>query len=317
MKACADDDDIRYAYRLLLGREPDQAGFEMFSQLVRDNEILPADLARLFLGSAEFRSRYSTELQEVVLDGFSVFHRADDDDVGRPLAQTMTWEPHVTAALGERLSQGKRFLDVGANIGYFMAFAAHRVGAAGRVVAVEPMDKNLQLLYVSVVKNGFDHVRVEPFAASDSQSVVGIDTRPGSSNGQMRSGSDAHGQTTYVQTRRLDELLANESGFDVVKFDIEGHELHAWRGFERSLLRDRPVVLTEFHPQCLRNNAQTDPAAFADALLRYGTTTVLDASGRRSVCKDVDALMRHWARTDEALGTDGGAHLDLLVEPAI
>jgi FkbM family methyltransferase len=308
-------EDVHYAYRLLLGRVPDAAGLEAYARLVRDQPILPHELAEYFLGSNEFRARYSSELREVALDGFVITVRADDTDVGRTVAQSRQWEAHVVAALRERLHAGGRFLDVGANIGYFTALAAHLVGTSGRVVAVEPMDKNLQLIYATIARNDFTQVQVQPFAASDATGIVCMGTHGGSSNGEIVREWKRGDRPLYAQTRRLDDLLADEARFDVVKFDIEGHELHAWRGFARTLARDRPVVLTEFHPRCLRDNAQVDPRDYAAALFAYGAVTVLHFDGRRSTCRDGEALMRLWAREDAALNTDGAAHLDLLVEP--
>lgn len=311
----ADVDDVRYAYRLLLGRPPDPLGLETYTNFVRDQVLTPFELAERFLGSNEFRSRYNTGLLEIDLGSHVLMVRADDVDVGRAVANTRQWEPHVVAALQKYLQPGGRFLDVGANIGYFTAWAADRVGSAGRVVAVEPMDKNLQLIYATVARNGFTQVRVEPFAASDAVGVVCMGTHSGTSNGEILHESDRGEQPLYAQTRCLDDQLAGEARFDVVKFDIEGHELHAWRGFSRTLARERPIVLTEFHPHSLRRNAKIEPEAYGAVLLDYGNVTVLHFDGKRSPCRDLDALMRVWADENTALGTDGGAHLDLLVEP--
>ena len=312
----ADLRDVHYSYRLLLGRDPDPQGLQTFERLVRDQFLTPFELARLFLGSDEFRARYISEFKEVDLGSHVLMVRSDDNDVGKVVARTCQWEPHVVSVLQDHLQEGGRFLDVGANIGYFTALAARRVGSSGRVVAVEPMDKNIQLLLATVAKNDFDCVRIEPFAASDAAGIVCMGTHAGSSNGEII-GTSARGggQPLYAQTRRLDELLRDEPGFDVVKFDIEGHELHAWRGFSRTLERDRPIVLTEFHPQCLLRNAGVEPEAYASALFQYGAVTALHSDGERRGCDDFGALMSRWMAEDSMLSTDGAAHLDLLVAP--
>ncbi|MBN8726561.1 MAG: FkbM family methyltransferase [Xanthomonadales bacterium] len=312
--ALASEEDIRFAYRLLLGRRPDPDGLTTWRSLLRQRPMRPHELAECFLGSNEFRSRYESRLDEVELDGFVVLVRSDDTDIGRALAHAGAWEPNVTAVLRQRLGSGAAFLDVGANIGYFSALAAHLVGG-GRVVAVEPMDKNLQLIYATIARNGFAQVEVHPFAAGDTSAIVCMGTQAGSSNGQIEREWKGAGQPLYAQTRRLDDLLGSGQGFDMVKFDIEGYELHAWRGFERGLARDRPLVLTEFHPRCMRENALVDPHEYAAVLIDYGNITVLHADGRRSACDTVESLMRAWQREDADLRGEGAAHLDLLVEP--
>lgn len=311
----ANIDDVRYAYRLLLGRLPDEQGLNTYTRLVRDRTLTPLELAEYFLGSNEFRARYSSDLLEIDLDGYVLVVRADDNDVGRAVATSGQWEPQVIKILQNRLHEGMCFLDVGANIGYFTAFAAHRVGRSGRVVALEPMDKNLQLIYAMMDRNGFDQVRVEPFAASDACRVVCMGTHGGSSNGEIVGEWRRGERPLYAQARSLDDLLAGEARFDFVKFDIEGHELHAWHGFSRTLERDRPLVLTEFHPRCLRENAGIEPERYGAVLFEYGAVTVLHFDGKRSSCRDFEGLMRCWMHEDAVLGTDGSAHLDLLVEP--
>ncbi|MEP7044672.1 MAG: FkbM family methyltransferase [Dokdonella sp.] len=308
-------EDIHYAYRLLLGRKPDTQGHEAFKRLINENPLPPRELAEYFLGSNEFRSRYNSEVVEVNLDGFVLMTRKDENDIGKTIRQTGLWEEHVTAAVRERLRSGDVFLDVGANIGYFTALAAHAVGTAGRVIAVEPMDKNLQLIYATLERNRFMNVQVHPFAAADASCVVSMGTHGGSSNGEVVREWRHSERPLYAQARRLDELLRDAGHIDVVKFDIEGYELHAWHGFELKLQSDRPIVLTEFHPRCLRENGHVEPEAYGTVLLEYGATTVLHFDGTRSACENEETLMRLWQREDAALKTDGHAHLDLLVEP--
>ncbi|HET6912126.1 MAG TPA: class I SAM-dependent methyltransferase [Rhodanobacteraceae bacterium] len=51
-------EDIRYAYRLLLGREPDEGGFQEFKKLVDDQALTPLDLAVRVMDSLEFASKH-------------------------------------------------------------------------------------------------------------------------------------------------------------------------------------------------------------------------------------------------------------------
>lgn len=312
----ADVEDVRYAYRLLLDRQPDPAGLETFSKLVSQNRLRPSELADYFLGSNEFRNRSQVSVIEIAMDGYILLARSDDVDIGKA-AQTGRYEPYVRAALEEVLHPGDTFLDVGANIGYHTAFAAHRVGDGGRVFAFEPMDKNLQLLYATLQRNSFTCVEVYPFAASDGDRIVGMGTHANSSNGEIVREWKGAESPLFAQTRRLDALLEHVDRIHVVKFDIEGHELHAWRGFAGGLERHRPIVLTEFHPRCLRDNAGVDPIDYASTLLDYGKVTALHFDGARSHCTDAASVMRIWEKEDTGLKTDGAAHLDLFVQPRL
>lgn len=54
----ATNDDIRYAYRLLLGREPDAEGFRHYCQRLEREGLDPEGIAKCLLGSAEFSKKH-------------------------------------------------------------------------------------------------------------------------------------------------------------------------------------------------------------------------------------------------------------------
>ena len=122
--------DVTSAYRLLLGREPDRDGFVLYTQMIESGARSTERMVDIFIGSQEFadRRRRSSGIVELKLNGYWMFVRSDDHDIGAPLLKTKTYEPHVTRMVRELLRVGDTFVDVGANIGYFMALAAHLVG---------------------------------------------------------------------------------------------------------------------------------------------------------------------------------------------
>ena len=54
----ATPDDVRHAYELLLGREPDPEGFALYSRMIHSGNLSIADLASIFIGSQEFAARH-------------------------------------------------------------------------------------------------------------------------------------------------------------------------------------------------------------------------------------------------------------------
>lgn len=313
----ARSDDLHAAYRLLLGREPDPEGYANFAAAIRAGTLTVDGLAQAILGSPEFAQRSSDMPLEVELDGYSIFVRARDRDIGGPILQDNSYEPHVATVVREHLGPGRTFVDVGANIGYFTALAAKLVGPSGSVVAVEPLDKNLQLIYAAIWRNHFDWVEVVPYAASDANGLLPIATHVGTSNGQIETQSATDRRpAAFAPTRRLDELLAHLSAVHVLKIDIEGHELIALRGFERGLARHRPLLLTEFHPKCMRENSGIDPQDYLAFLFDYGTRVrVLRHQGGQADCANPREVMREWERADERFASKGAVHLDLFVQP--
>jgi FkbM family methyltransferase len=317
--AQADLDDLRYAYRLLLGREPDPVGFASHARRLKSGTLSPTALADSFIGSSEYIERHAatTTPVEVRLDGYSVFVRPIDHDVGQSIRETKSYEPHVTAVVREVLRPGNTFVDVGANVGFFTAMAAHIVGSNGRVVAIEPMDKNVQLIAAAVWRNATSHVEIFPYAASDHEALLPIASGLGTSNAQIvRPESGAPLPAIFALARRMDDMLSHIASIDLMKIDIEGHELLALRGFHEGLARHRPRMLTEFHPRCMRDNAGIDPVEYLAFLFAYGERIdVLHVDGERVTCDSPAGVLSEWGKADNRLNSEGTTHLDLFVEP--
>lgn len=309
------EDDIRHAYRLLLGREPDPEGFGTYKKKIAKNRILASDLADFFLGSEEFAIRHSEPVRGVDLEGYVLFVKRSDLDVGKPLVSGVGYEPNVSLALRQVLCDGQVFVDIGANVGYYTALAATLVGERGRVVAVEPLDKNLQLIFKTVLKNKFDNISVVPFAASDKSGILSISTMPGSSNGEIVLGSKSSvEQSLHALSVRLDDVILGLTRLDAVKVDVEGHELHALRGFDNNIEKFRPLIFSEFHPKCMRELSHISPEDYYSHLVGYGgAIDVLNIDGGRTRCNTFAELMKAWVMTGELLDVGDEAHLDLLV----
>ncbi len=310
-------EDIRFAYRLLLGREPDQGGHAAFATEISAGRLDLEGLARAICTSREYTLRRGDTPVEVPMDGYSLFVRPSDRDIGSLILAGHAYEPHVARVVRERLRPGHTFVDVGANIGYFTALAAHLVGPGGTVVAVEPLDKNLQLIYATIWRNRFDWVQAVPFAASDSRRLLPIATHDGTSNGQVELFGAADRQpAAFATARPLDEVLANLADLHLLKIDIEGHELIALRGFAAGLALHRPMLLTEFHPKCMRENSGIDPLDYLAFLFDYGSSIrVLRHHGGHKDCSNANQVMLEWELADAHFASHGAVHLDLFVCP--
>lgn len=99
------------------------------------------------------------------------------DWVGRSLFKTGQYEPQLSGWLLQRFgSQAPcRFIDIGANLGYFSCLLAQLAGPGGRVMAVEPEPQNLALLQRNLQDNGLaDRVSICPVAlgAQEGQATL-------------------------------------------------------------------------------------------------------------------------------------------------
>ena len=314
----ADSQDVRYAYRLLLGREPDDAGLSHHMDAVRRGDLSTQNVAQNLMRSEEYALRNSedSELQEVELDGVKFFPWRGDRLIGRHLVEAIEYEPNVLPVFLESIRPGDCVLDVGANIGIFSLFAAQRVGESGQVLCIEPVMKNVNSLCAGILENAFKNVAVFPVAASDRMGVIALIRHSDSSNGIVDSHFLPTNLCDYVPTQRLDFLFAGTKRIDVIKIDIEGHEPVAWIGLKSLVAKHRPLIFTEFAPVSIKNHSHTDPEQYLEDLFEFadGCIDVLHRDVEPVQTASAAEIMNEWKAANDRAGLDGTLHLDLMVD---
>lgn len=158
---------------------------------------------------------------------------------------------------------GMRIFDIGANIGYYAGFFSQRVGPAGLVVSVEPMPRALRLLKQTVALCGPQVVVCEAAVGSEPgsaqlQELDKLDTS------FVRFNSQTAGRSMPVKT--IDQLADEFGTPDIVKIDVEGAELHALQGAQRTLAgSEPPMVMIEY----IQHNAAQFGGYRLEDLLRF------------------------------------------------
>lgn len=149
------------------------------------------------------------------------------------------------------LRSGDVVVDAGAYKGGYTYWMRAEVGAAGHVFAFEPQPELARFLRGVVKAFAWSNVHVEEAGLSASSGELTLHA-PGSSPSQDASlvralaGADARHYTVRIDT--LDDSLERRAlgrPVDLIKCDVEGHELDAFRGAERVLTQDRPLLLFE------------------------------------------------------------------------
>lgn len=130
--------------------------------------------------------------------------------------------------------------DVGANIGYHtLAFSK----LAKHIYAFEPNKKNLKLLHKNL--KSLDNVKVYDMACSDTNcelTIEDFDTSVPGNYGEMH--TNVTGQTcTSVRIDDLDDIY----GPDLIKIDVEGHELQVLKGATETIKEFNPIIFYEAH----------------------------------------------------------------------
>ncbi len=221
----------------------------------------------------------------------------------------------------ERLAQpGMIALDVGAHIGYHSRLLARRVGADGRVIALEPHPDTCQTLRHNT--RGLPNVTALQLAASATEGQAELhDYLMMSASGSLhydealarqqraRMGVDdvAPRRATHFQPRRysvrtvaIDDCL-DELGIgrvDIVKMDIEGAELAALRGMRRTIANSPGLALVmEYNPGALQACGHEPSAALIEAVgLGFGRVEAIQADGSLRDWGDAAHVERETAR---------------------
>ena len=133
-------------------------------------------------------------------------------------------------------------LDIGANVGIYTLLAAKR---GAKVVAVEADPRNIEILRHHISLNGFsDRVTVFQIAASNKEGPVSLfRDRGNSGHSNVFCGTDP----VVVPGKTIDSL--GLPPIDVCKMDVEGAEMMALAGMEKSISRSsRMKLLIEYNP---------------------------------------------------------------------
>ena len=179
------------------------------------------------------------------------------------------YEPAVTALLARHVHEGSTVIDVGAHVGLHTLMFSRRVGAAGRVIAVEPSPANADLLRRHLVWNACTNVRVIEAAAGHREGVTDFSYRADPTDPGGFANSLAHdigGLKRRVSMTTLDAICDGLLP-DVIKIDVEGAELLVLEGAEELLARAAPTLVIAVHPEPMRamGAAPADLIAFLEA----------------------------------------------------
>jgi len=167
------------------------------------------------------------------------------------------------SALSTWIESGDVCLDLGANIGFFTAVMARRVGPEGRVVTVEGAPKTFENLLLTIKRLGLGNVRpVHACVGSHSgTSTFYIALNPDDSalqGVQADTSRPDDFQAVTVPMQRADVLVmatAPNRPVALVKMDIEGSELAALEGCHDLIqAHDPPLFDVEINPEALARN---------------------------------------------------------------
>jgi FkbM family methyltransferase len=178
------------------------------------------------------------------IDGFKFYRYPDHSSV---LEMALgRYEVGTTYLVRSLLRPGDTFVDIGANIGWFVLHAAAAVRPHGCVYAFEPDPSNAMVLEKNIEANGYEALTSVVRKAVGCASAVTLLHR--SKDGQANSLYETlwmAGEPIPVEVVSLDEFFGPKGypSVNLVKMDIEGAEAEALRGMREVRQRNPGMKL--------------------------------------------------------------------------
>ena len=231
------------------------------------------------------------------------------DIVSRSILKKGNWEPwtadHIKTALAEK--EGSVFIDIGANIGYFVLYMAT---LGYNVIAVEASQENANLIRYSLCLNPElkSRIKLHNIALAEKRMRCAMASPEGNRGNMHMECKEENGRALdfsgskhwsgrrqreeVVMTAPLDEVVGKDERVDVLKIDTEGFEYHALAGGQKHVLSKVRYMQSEFSPFMLRKQ-HSDPVEYLELLRKNGLQVHYQGAPVRDFGKFAGSKARH------------------------
>lgn len=162
--------------------------------------------------------------------------------IQKRLSRKIPWELPIAVLLMElasRCDPNSLIIDVGANVGTLTVPLAKTF--PGKVLAFEPVKHNYDDLLRNISLNRLNNVTAINEACSREPGMGMMGRLQENNPGAARLDTSVAGETRVTTV----DLVAERRPVALIKMDVEGHEPDVIAGASQTLMRDRPLVLSE------------------------------------------------------------------------
>jgi FkbM family methyltransferase len=183
------------------------------------------------------------------------------DYIGHTICFDGTWEP-LSLALARRLLQdGGTLLDVGANFGLYTCCLSRIPGV--RCIAVDASPVAFSRLLLNLKWSSAGQVTAVNVAVGSTSSLVNLETPHVMNLGTTRVAAATPTRSAILQKVALlplDQILSGmvDRPIQLMKIDIEGYELEAFRGMQFSAAYRPRNILVEHTARAVADGAALD-----------------------------------------------------------
>lgn len=210
----------------------------------------------------------------------------------------VNWDKRVYLSFVRR---GDVVIDVGANVGAHAVFFSHLTGPHGKVIAFEPLPRNLEAMR-SLFERRQRYANVTVIEAAVGNPADGLERTelliPGSdatqaslksqSAGSWSASVDVEKAVCAFTSLDRDVVVNTLDRLDFIKIDVEGGELDVLRGAARTISLHRPVIYCEAYENWTRSFGY-GPADLISFVRSMGYQTARVIAGGRVHAHDLNA----------------------------
>jgi FkbM family methyltransferase len=187
------------------------------------------------------------------------------------------YESHETDFIRKHLGEGDVFADIGANLGWFTLLASTILGPSGHVYAFEPQPETYRHLSDTVLANDLGGlVSLHHCGLSDRHGDLFVNHVVDTDNmgGAFIADGPVPGMVSAkVPASTLDAMGLSRLNF--IKIDVEGAEYKVFKGGEKTIIRHKPIILSEINRIALQNVSGVDAGHFIGYLKSIGYRVVV------------------------------------------
>lgn len=227
------------------------------------------------------------------VNNYKMWLDLEDKGISRSLMLFGTREVDHKVILEKVVTPKMRIFDIGANIGYYVLMERKLLDNDATIVAIEPSPSNIKLLQKNLELNDCSNVSVLEGAVSNKAGTFDFFLAEQSNlNTFHKEGSAAphlSGVSIKVRTYTLPELAEEHGAPDLLRMDVEGHELEIIDGMLDDIAagKYKPMICFEPHLSCYTKEHNFAP--ILEKLFKLGYATRYLSSNAESGTKRIRA----------------------------
>lgn len=201
------------------------------------------------------------------------------------------YESELRSELVKHTMPGQVIWDIGANVGIYVELLLSLVGPGGTVVAFEPSPKSFDVLKKKYSR--IPNVRLENVALSDRDGVAPFFETPATTTSSLDRRETLATNEIEIAVKRGDSYASGHFP-NIVKIDVEGHELEVLNGMQGILKSaNLECVFLEMHFSILSEQGRPNaPATIVRMLRQAGLAVRWIDSSHLVACREANSNRR-------------------------